>query len=98
MWLAQLRHMRELPLQKRSERTPGMSLQSWCAVLRVPYKGKRKEVLQVHLAAALRDDMAVLGAVSCSLQLLGGCGHQGCRCCESCLCGSAGGTVCQAVP
>jgi hypothetical protein len=51
--------MMQLPLRKRSEKMPGMSMQSWCHVLHVPFKGQRKVALQAKLAAALHAGATV---------------------------------------
>ena len=53
--------LQRLPLRRRSERKPGMSLESWSRVLGVPFKGTTKETLKVQLAAALRADTARIG-------------------------------------
>jgi hypothetical protein len=54
--------MMQLPLRKRAEKMPGMSMESWCRVLHVPFKGQRKVALQAKLAAALHADATVFAA------------------------------------
>jgi len=50
----QLACLQQLPLQRRHEPRPGLSLQSWCRALRVPFKHAKRKTVRAQVAAALR--------------------------------------------